>query len=93
VPPATLSVRRGDASPGLYDARVRAVSAELARGGIAADRVRIADTTPGGDGMVPGKIKVILQRDYANKPYYEEKSGAIEIGVQQGASGTGGTGQ
>jgi hypothetical protein len=85
VPPATLSVRRGDAPPGLYDARVRAVTAELARGGVPNDRVRIADAAPGGDGMLPGRIKVILQRDAENEPYYE-----VHEGGSGGAGGTGG---
>jgi hypothetical protein len=101
LPPSTLSVRRGDAAPGLYEARVRAVTAELARGGVPNDRVRIADATPGGDGMLPGKIKVILQRDTENKPYYEiheSSSGGTNTGgsesgtsTSSGSSSSGGT--
>lgn len=90
IPPATLSVRRGDASPGLYDARVRAVTAELARGGVANDRVRIADTVPGGDGMLPGKIKVILQRDAENQPFYEVHEGTSSSSNSGGGGGEAG---
>lgn len=91
LPPSTLSVRRGEASPGLYEARVRAVVAELARGGVANDRVRIADAVPGGDGMASSRIKVILHRDTANKPYYEERTGATDSGVStEGAQSTSG---
>jgi hypothetical protein len=97
VPPASMGVRRGDASPALYDARVRAVTAELARGGVPNDRVRIADTVPGGDGMALGKIKVILQRDLDNLPYYDVSEGSGqgtnsggESGVNAQSGGTGG---
>jgi hypothetical protein len=86
VPPAALSVRRGDAPPDLYDARVRAVTAELARGGVPSERVRIADAAPGGDGMLSGKIKVILQRDMENQPYYD----VHESSSTGGGGGSGG---
>jgi hypothetical protein len=97
VPPASMGVRRGDASPALYDARVRAVTAELGRGGVPNDRVRIADTVPGGDGMALGKIKVILQRDLDNLPYYDVSEGSGQGTNSGGESGVnaqsgGGTG-
>jgi hypothetical protein len=98
IPPATLSVRRGDASPGLYDARVRAVTAELARGGVPNDRVRVADTVPGGDGMLPGKIKVVLQRDMENEAFYDVHEstgggGGSSGGGEAGVSSKGGNSQ
>jgi hypothetical protein len=86
MPPATLSVRRGEAAPALYDARVRAVTAALTRDGVPADRVRVADTVAGGDGMLPGKIKVILQRDAENEPYYD-------VHESSSSSSTGGSGE
>jgi hypothetical protein len=97
VPPPTMSVRRGDASPGLYDARVRAVTAELARGGVANDHVRIADAAPGGDGMIPGKVKIVIQRDYENKPYFEDSdkkknyNSGGDAGMSSGGGGGGGS--
>jgi hypothetical protein len=99
MPPGALSVRRGDASPGLYDARVRAVTAELARGGVPNDRVRIADAVPGGDGMLPGRIKVVLQRDTDNQAFYEmhegtaTPSGSSSGGGEAGVSTKGGNAQ
>ena len=49
------------------------------------DRVRIADTVAGGDGMLPGKFKVILQRDAENEPYYD-----VHKSSGGGSSGGGG---
>jgi hypothetical protein len=98
MPPGALSVRRGDASPGLYDARVRAVTAELARGGVPNDRVRIADAVPGGDGMLPSRIKVVLQRDTDNQAFYEIHEGTAtpsgsSSGGEAGVSTKGGNAQ
>jgi hypothetical protein len=87
--PRTLNVRRGDAPDALYDARVRAVTDELSRGGIAADRVRIADGRPGGAGMESERVKLVLQREAEAKPYYEDDDsggGGLEelLGKQSG---------
>jgi len=91
---ASLSLRRGGASDALYDARVKAVTGELARAGIKGDGVEINNAVAGGDGIRGQRLTTVMQRDRENKSYYgEEENGSIIelIGKSSGGS-TGNTG-
>lgn len=56
-----LNVRRGTASPSLYEARVKTVLDRLAEVGVQSGSVTVKDGLPGGDGISSERVIVILQ--------------------------------
>ena len=56
-----LSVRRGDATPELEDARIKAVLTALAAAGVGKDKVAVHDGLPGGDGLASARVIEILK--------------------------------
>ena len=58
----TLNVRRGGASPELYEARVVCVIEELKKAGVDTGRMKIADGMPGGDGMSSERVVTIVEK-------------------------------
>lgn len=61
--PGPVNVRRGDAPPALYDARVREVSRLLVKGGVPQDRLTVTDALPGGSGMASEQIVLVNGRN------------------------------
>lgn len=59
-----LNVRKLDASPELYEARVSVVRQKLEDGGIDMNRISISDGMPGGSGMPSEDVIVILEREH-----------------------------
>jgi hypothetical protein len=59
--PGALSVRRMGAAQTLYDARVAAVLDKLKASGVATERLSVADSAPGGDGISSERLVQILR--------------------------------
>jgi hypothetical protein len=59
--PGELNVRRGNASPSLYEARVKFVLESLTAHGVEGGMVAVKDGLPGGDGMASERVIVILK--------------------------------
>lgn len=59
--PGELNVRRGSASPSLYEARVKFVLECLTVHGVEGGMVAVKDGLPGGDGMASERVIVILK--------------------------------
>ena len=59
--PGALSIRRVGAAQTLYDARVVAVLDKLKAAGVAIERLSVADTGPGGDGISSERLVQILR--------------------------------
>jgi hypothetical protein len=57
-----LCVPRGDATPELHEARVRAVMSALQAAGVPRERVALRDGLPGGDGARSTRIVEVLRR-------------------------------
>ena len=83
----TLNVRRGNASDGLYSARVKTVTDGLTGVGIAANSVRVVDGSAGGDGMPSESVRVALDRESKSKQYYEEKGTVPALIVERQTTG------
>lgn len=84
-----LNVRRGDASEALYRSRVQQVAETLARAGVNADRVKISDGPPGGDGMPSEDVVVISSVKPLVIPSYDDTA-QLNAGVSgAGAAATG----
>ena len=66
--PGRITIRRGDASEGLYKARVARIVDGLAKAGVSKSRVTISDSPVGGDGMPSEKTLVILQKSIKDAP-------------------------
>lgn len=60
--PGPLSVRRGDASPGLYQARLETVRQALAEAKVEPSQIAISDQLPGGDGMDSERVLMNLRQ-------------------------------
>ena len=84
----TLNVRRGDASDALYNARVKAVTDSLSRGGIADASVKVVDGMPGGEGIPSESARVALDRESKSKQYYEEKGTVPPLIIEREVSGS-----
>ncbi len=56
-----LNVRRQNADPSLYEARVKAVLERLAQAGVPSGAVAVKDGLPGGDGISSERVIVILK--------------------------------
>jgi hypothetical protein len=56
-----LSVRRGDATPELEDARIKAVLTALVAAGVGKDKVSVRDGLPGGEGLASARVIEILK--------------------------------
>lgn len=54
--PGPLSIRRGDATPALYKARVESVNDALRQAGVDVSRVKVVDAPAGGDGMASDRV-------------------------------------
>lgn len=59
--PGILNIRRLDATPELYEARVNAVRERLQQAGINVERMSISDGMPGGSGMASERVLTILE--------------------------------
>lgn len=59
--PSELNVRRGNASPALYEARVKFVLESLTAQGVEGGMVAVKDGLPGGEGMASERVIVILK--------------------------------
>ena len=59
--PGALSVRRVGAAQALYDARIVAIMDTLKASGVAVERLTVADTIPGGDGISSERLVKILR--------------------------------
>ncbi|MFN0008446.1 MAG: hypothetical protein ACKVXR_11115 [Planctomycetota bacterium] len=59
--PGELNVRRGTASPSLYEARIKFVLESLAAHGVEGGMVAVTEGLPGGDGMASERVIVILK--------------------------------
>jgi hypothetical protein len=59
--PGALSIRRAGAAQKLYDERVVAVMDKLKASGVAIERLAVADTAPGGDGISSERLVHILR--------------------------------
>ena len=66
--PGRITVRQGDASAGLYKARVGRIVEGLSRAGVGKGRVTISDSPVAGDGRHSDKTLVILQKSMAETP-------------------------
>ena len=60
-----LNVHRGEASPTLYDERVKTVLEHLAAAGVQSGAVSIQDGLPGGEGLASERVIVILKEKMA----------------------------
>lgn len=60
--PGALSVRRGDATPELHEARVAAVLVALAEAGVARERVDLGEGLPGGAGAPAARVLKVLAK-------------------------------
>jgi hypothetical protein len=85
--PGDLSVRRGDASEDLYNARLAAVTKRLQEGGVDVGRMKIVDAPAGGPGKPSERVVRILIES-------ETKPLTLDIGSASpgGTSGGGGGG-
>jgi len=61
--PGRLNVRKGEADERLYEARIKAAVAVLARAGVDTSRIAIVDVLPPGDGMPSERVIAILEID------------------------------
>jgi hypothetical protein len=59
--PGELGIRRGHVSDTLYRERTENVKALLAKGGVATERMIIADDVPGGDGLTSERVLKIME--------------------------------
>lgn len=62
--PGPLSIRRGDTSAELYDARVAQAMEKLRQAGVRTDLVQVSDGMPGGTGMASEHVKKALLRPW-----------------------------
>ncbi len=58
-----LTVRKGDASDELYNARLKSIEAELHRSGVEGSQVTLEDGMPGGNGMKSHALNAMLQAE------------------------------
>lgn len=63
-----LSIRRGDATAGLYESRVKAIRDTLIRDGIKAEKVHLSDGPAGGDGTSSERVVMVLNRADLGRP-------------------------
>ncbi len=61
--PGELSVRRGEVSASLHDERVKTVVAELAKAGVAVERMTMTEGLPGGSGMSSVWVLTVREGD------------------------------
>lgn len=83
-----LNVRRGDVSDVLYQSRVRQVAETLARAGVNAERVKISDGPPGGNGMPSEDVVVISSVKPVAIPSYDDSGQSNTGGSGPGAVGS-----
>jgi hypothetical protein len=90
-----LSIRRGDASKELYDARVARVRALLERAGVAPERIKITDALAGGEGMPSQDVVRILEdeREGRTGKSSSKKSGSGQERGESGSMSGSGSGQ
>lgn len=86
--PGSLSIRRGDASRELYDARVKEVISELGKAGVAISRSAVADAPARGDGMPSESVLNILnpQSGQQGRGYQSTDMPSDASGMNAGAS-------
>jgi hypothetical protein len=73
-----LNMRRGRENDASYVARIAAVQAELGKHGVTADRVRVVDGMPGGDGVASDRAIEITSRSSA--PFVGNEEGVSTVG-------------
>lgn len=78
----SLNIRRHEASPELYQARVNAVRDRLREAGISKERVSISDSMPGGSGMASETVLVILESKGVSAPASGSTSTSFTSGVR-----------
>ena len=80
--PGNLNVRRGDLPQEFYRARVKTVIDTLVKADVDADRLRISDDLPGGDGMLSEWMVIIvgLANDGVGSELHSSASGSNETG-------------
>lgn len=62
--PGQLNLRKMDASPELYDARIKAVLAQLTKSGLDVTQMTVVDDLPGGSGMSSERaVRILSQED------------------------------
>ena len=71
----TIAVRRGQASPELYRARLASVRRALAIRGIEPERIALSDGLPGGPGVDSGEA--LLIREQVRKIPFEVPTGSV----------------
>jgi len=86
-----VSVRRGNADNGLYDARVAAVKSALKDGGLEDGRLQITDGLPGGPGITSDRAVQILAKEADAKPFLENSPGTSGSNTS-GSTGSTGSG-
>jgi hypothetical protein len=93
-----LSVRRGDASKDLYDARVAKVQSLLEMAGVGADRIKITDSLAGGEGLSSENVVRILEEEREGGTRGrsgrsgQDRSGGMSGDNSSGGGGGGGSG-
>lgn len=60
--PGPLNIQRGDASPDLYEQRVRHVVQALQQADIDTGWIKVTDGLPGGDGSPADRVLLVLRR-------------------------------
>jgi hypothetical protein len=60
--PGPLNVRKGDTPEVLYKARVKAVVDAMTNSGVKADRIKVTDGLPGGDGLSSDLVVLIMEK-------------------------------
>jgi len=77
--PGELSVRQGDVSDPMYEARVAHVVEKLKQAGVKIDRVSISDGMPGGTGMTSERTVMILDLERDRMSRQQERAPALRI--------------
>jgi hypothetical protein len=72
--PGQLNIRHGGVSVDLYKARIELVLNKLKETGINTEEMSIADSMPGGSGMLSEKIVVILKDEYETSSTTSKRS-------------------
>lgn len=60
--PGPLNLRKGETPEVLYKARVKAVVDAMTTAGVKADRIKVTDGLPGGDGLSSDRVVQILEK-------------------------------
>ena len=92
--PGTLSIRRGDTSDSLYQARVKEVLTALADSKVEVDKMRIEDALPSGDGAPSDRVLNSLQekkdQSFTSPSSYQSTSAPSSSTRGQGGVSMGG---